>query len=45
MRIANLDRINPELVREVQEIILTEIMASGATRAAWWAARWPWLKS
>lgn len=33
MRIANLNRINPELVREVQDVILTEIMASGANKS------------
>jgi flagellar motor switch protein FliG len=33
MRIAKLDRINPELVREIQEVILTEIMASGVNRS------------
>ena len=33
VRIAKLDRINPELVREVQEVILTEIMASGVNRS------------
>jgi len=33
MRIANLDRINPELVREVQEVIITEIMASGVNKS------------
>ena len=33
MRIANLDRINPELVKEVQEVIITEIMASGVNKS------------
>lgn len=33
MRVANLDRINPELVREIQEVMLTEIMASGASKS------------
>lgn len=33
MRIANLDRINPELVREVQEVIITEIMSSGVNKS------------
>lgn len=33
MRIASLDRINPELVREIQEVILTEIMASGVNKS------------
>ncbi len=33
MRVAALDRINPELVREVQEVILTEIMASGVNKS------------
>jgi flagellar motor switch protein FliG len=33
MRIAKLDRINPELVREIQEVMLTEIMASGASKS------------
>jgi flagellar motor switch protein FliG len=33
MRIATLDRINPELVREVQEVMITEIMASGLNKS------------
>jgi flagellar motor switch protein FliG len=33
LRIANLDRINPELVKEVQEVILTEIMSSGMNKS------------
>jgi flagellar motor switch protein FliG len=33
LRIANLDRINPELVREIQEVMITEIMASGASKS------------
>ncbi|MEN6625617.1 MAG: flagellar motor switch protein FliG [Candidatus Sumerlaeia bacterium] len=33
LRIANLDRINPELVKEVQEVMITEIMASGASKS------------
>lgn len=33
MRIANLDRINPELVREVQEVIINEIMSSGVNKS------------
>jgi flagellar motor switch protein FliG len=33
MRIANLDRINPELVREIQEVMITEIMSSGASKS------------
>ena len=33
MRIASLDRINPELVKEVQEVIITEIMASGVNKS------------
>lgn len=33
MRVANLDRINPELVRDIQEVILTEIMASGVNKS------------
>jgi flagellar motor switch protein FliG len=32
-RIANLDKINPDLVRDVQEIIITEIMASGTNKS------------
>ncbi len=45
LRIANLDRINPELVKEVQEVMITEIMASGASKSRAWAARTPWPKS
>jgi len=33
MRIATLDRINPELVRDIQDVIITEIMASGANKS------------
>jgi flagellar motor switch protein FliG len=33
MRIANLDRINPALVREIQDVMLSEIMASGASKS------------
>ena len=33
MRIAKLDRINPELVKEVQEVMITEIMASGVNKS------------
>lgn len=33
VRVANLDKINPELVRDVQEVIITEIMASGMNKS------------
>lgn len=33
MRIANLDRINPELVKEVQDVIINEIMSSGVNKS------------
>ena len=33
MRVASLDRINPELVREIQEVMLTEIMSSGVNKS------------
>lgn len=33
IRIAKLDKISPELVRDVQEVIITEIMASGMNKS------------
>jgi flagellar motor switch protein FliG len=33
MRIAGLDRINPELVKEVQDVIINEIMSSGVNKS------------
>ena len=33
MRIATLDRINPELVKDIQEVIITEVMSSGVNKS------------